>query len=51
MQFIQEEDADEKILICFTSSSTIRKQLEAIDINDFPVRVKLKKQGEAFYLE
>ena len=51
MQFIQEDDADEKILICFTSSSTIRKQLEAIDINDFPVRVKLKKQGEAFYLE
>ena len=51
MQVIQEDDEEGKILVCFTSSATIRKQLEAIDINDFPVRVKLKKQGEAFYLE
>lgn len=51
LQLIQEEDADEKIYITFTSSSTIRKQLEKLNPDDFPIRVKLKKQGDAFYLE
>lgn len=51
LQFVMQDDADEKVLIAFTSSSTIRKQLEQIDVNDFPIKVKVKKQGEAFYLE
>lgn len=51
LQFVMQDDADKKVLIAFTSSSTIRKQLEQIDVNDFPIKVKVKKQGEAFYLE
>lgn len=51
LQLILEDDEDGKVLICFTTSSTIRKQLEKINPEDFPVKAKLKKQGEAFYLE
>lgn len=51
LQLILEEDKDEKVLIVFTSSSTIRKQLEQVSIDDFPIKAKIKKQGDAFYLE
>lgn len=51
LQLILEDDKDEKVLIVFTSSSTIRKQLEQVSIDDFPIKAKIKKQGEAFYLE
>jgi len=51
LQFVFEDDEDGKVMITFTSSSVIRKQLEQIDRNDFPIRIKLKKQGEVFYLE
>jgi len=51
LQLILEEDKDEKVLIVFTSSSTIRKQLEQVNIDDFPIKAKIKKQGDAFYLE
>lgn len=51
LQLILEEDKDEKVLIVFTSSSTIRKQLEQVNIEDFPIKAKIKKQGDAFYLE
>ena len=51
IQFTLEDDEEGKILVVFTSSSTIRKQLSDIDKSNFPIKAVLKKQGEAYYLE
>ena len=51
IQFTLEDDEEGKILVVFTSSSTIRKQLTDIDRANFPIKAVLKKQGEAYYLE
>lgn len=51
LQFTLEDDEEGKILVAFTSSSTIRKQLSEIDKSSFPIKAVLKKQGDAFYLE
>lgn len=51
IQFFFDNQEDEQVYVTFTTSSTIRKQLEQMSVESFPVKATFKKQGEAFYLE
>lgn len=44
-------NADDTVYVTFTSSKSIKEQLQGLDSNNLPVRATIRKDGEAFYLE
>lgn len=42
---------EEELLIFFTRSNVIKRQLEQINPEDFPFKVMIKKEGNSWYFE
>jgi len=52
IQFVfSDDEKDEQLHVTFTRSKVIEKQLQNVDIENFPFKVTIKKNGNSFYLE
>lgn len=52
LQFVfADNEKDTQLHITFTRSKVIQKQLEQIDLQDFPFKAVIKKNGNSFYLD
>lgn len=52
IQFVfAEDEKDKQLHITFTRSKVIERQLQKTDLNDFPFKVTIRKEGNSFYLE
>lgn len=51
LQFVYADDNKGELHITFTRSKVIENQLNKIKLDDFPFKVNIKKNGNAFYLD
>lgn len=52
LQFVfADNEKDTQLHITFTRSKVIEKQLQQIDLKDFPFKAVIKKNGNSFYLD